>query len=88
MEAMPMELVMAVQLQWKADHFAFSCCNMMQLFHVGVQASGVLHLLCTQCSTMPCEEQVLNFCYFERDWIRANPQEYNCSAWKNAWIRR
>ena len=24
----------------------------------------------------------------ERDWIRANPQEYDCSAWKNAWIRR
>ena len=21
---------------------------------------------------------------FERDWIRANPQEYNCSAWKNS----
>ena len=20
----------------------------------------------------------------ERDWIRANPQEYDCSAWKNA----
>ena len=25
---------------------------------------------------------------FERDWITANPQEYDCNAWKNAWIRR
>ena len=20
-------------------------------------------------------------------WVLANPQEYDCSAWKNAWIR-
>ena len=25
---------------------------------------------------------------FKRDCIRVNPQEYDCSAWKNAWIRR
>ena len=33
------------------------------------------------------ENKCIEAC-FERDWIRANPQEYNCSAWKNAWIRR
>ena len=33
---------------------------------------------------LPCQ----SIACIERDWIRANPQEYDCSAWKNAWIRR
>ena len=25
---------------------------------------------------------------YQKYWIIANPQEYECSAWKDAWIRR